>query len=175
MMPRDVAAASTQMTLQQLGLTKGDWRKLLEIPSDQLIAAQVAIAAKLGPVVDMASLRKGNGWRWNGGFAPVVDEPFCPTIPSSRFPTFSKNKPLMVGSNRDETNFIWFQAKMNNIFELTDYNTRKRPCIQQLGAEADTVLATYRKTRPEASAPDLYTAITTGAFFSARRHKDCGT
>jgi para-nitrobenzyl esterase len=165
MMPRDVAAASTQMTLKQLGLTKGDWRKLLEIPPEQLIAAQVAIAAKASPVFDMASLRKGNGWRWNGGFAPVVDGtilPHDPFHPDS--PAFSKNKPLMVGSNRDEMNFIWFQAKMNNIFELTD-DTLKATLHQQLGAEADTVLATYRKTRPEASAPDLYTAITTGAFF----------
>jgi para-nitrobenzyl esterase len=165
MMPRDVAAASTQMTLQQLGLAKGDWRKLVEVPLDKLIAAQAALSAKLAPSFDMKVLRKGNGWMWNGGFAPVVDGTILPHDPfHPEAPAFSKNKPLMVGSNRDEMNFIWFQAKMNNIFALTE-DTLKASLHQQLGAEADTVFATYRKSRPDASAPDLYTAITTGAFF----------
>jgi para-nitrobenzyl esterase len=165
MMPRDVAAASTQLVLQHLGLTRNEWQKLLEIPLDQLIAAQVAVAAKVGPGFDLAALRKGKGWILNGGFAPVVDGTILPHDPFyPEAPAFSKNKPLMVGSNRDEMNFVWFQGKMNSIFSLTD-ETLKTTLHQQLGTEADTVLATYRKTRPHASPPDLYTAITTAAFF----------
>jgi para-nitrobenzyl esterase len=164
MMPRDAAAASTQMTLDLLGLSKNEWRRLLDVPVDKLVATQVAVGKKIGAGFDLAALRKGNGWKLNGGFAPVVDGTVLPHDPfDPQAPAISKGKPLMVGTNRDESAFFWFQASMNSIFAPND-QTLQATLRQQLGADADTVLATYRKTRPNASAPDLYTAITTACF-----------
>jgi Carboxylesterase family len=40
MLPRDAAAETTLMTLKYLGLEKAEWRKLLEVPVDKLLAAQ---------------------------------------------------------------------------------------------------------------------------------------
>jgi para-nitrobenzyl esterase len=43
MLPREVAAETTMMTLKQLGLEKSEWRKVLDVPLDQLMAAQTAL------------------------------------------------------------------------------------------------------------------------------------
>jgi para-nitrobenzyl esterase len=164
MAPRDVADRTTQMFLTELGLDRSQWRKLLEIPAVKLLAAQVAVGSRLAGPLNWDALRKGNGWTLNGGASPVVDgtvlphDPFYPTAPA-----ISKNKPLIVGGNRDETLFIWFQSKKNDVFALTE-ETLKERLHQEFGAEADTVLTTYRKSRPMASPPDLYTAITTACF-----------
>jgi len=65
-----------------------------------------------------------------------------------------------VGSNRDETNFFFMQSHATDVYELTE-TTLKERLQKELGANADAVLDAYRKSRPEASAPDLYVAITT--------------
>jgi para-nitrobenzyl esterase len=70
----------------------------------------------------------------------------------------------MLGTNRDETMFVWFQSKSNDVFKLTD-ETLKARLRRELGADADTVITTYRKSRPNASSGDLYTAITTACMF----------
>src|SRR5438270_684081 len=44
MMPRDSAAETTVMTLKQLGFEKADWRKLLDVLVDKLLAAQPDLA-----------------------------------------------------------------------------------------------------------------------------------
>jgi para-nitrobenzyl esterase len=164
MMPRDAAAEITRTTLTLLGLDKSDWRKLLDIPVDKLMAAQGSVAQRQGAAFDLTALRRGNGWKLNGGFAPVVDGSVLPHDPfDPGAPAISKNKPLIVGTNRDESAFIWFQSKMNNVFDLTDA-TLKAMLHQQFGADAETVYTTYRKSRPNASAPDLYTAITTACI-----------
>ena len=165
MTPLEVAARTTQTVLKLLGLEKRDWRKLIDVPVDKLLSTQVSLAEQSMATFNLTSLalRQGGGWMLNFGFAPVVDgsvlphDPFSPTAPA-----FSKAKPLIVGTNRDESAFIWFQAKLNDVFSL-NYETLKARLDKDLGsiANADMVLATYRRSRPHASAPDLYTAITT--------------
>jgi para-nitrobenzyl esterase len=99
-----------------------------------------------------------------GGFGPVVDgtylphDPFDPTAPA-----ISENKPLMVGANRDEMAFFYWERKASDLFTLTD-DGLKSQLDKDFGGNAETILAMYRKTRPGASPSDLYIAITTSAL-----------
>jgi para-nitrobenzyl esterase len=176
MTPRDVATETTKMTLTELGLSTSEWRKLLDVPVDKLFAVQAALAKKGRGPLTMSGGRKGiGGGGQPGGFSPVIDGTVLPHHPfDPEAPSISKNKPLIVGSNRDETAFFFFQSKNTAVFELTDVSLKTR-LDQELGPHADAVLATYRKSRPNASATDLYIAITTarmiwiGSFTIAER------
>ncbi len=162
MMPRDAAVETTIMTLKQLGLEKNDWKKLLEVPADKLVDAQVELGRRPGGPLTMSGGRKGIGGGGRpGGFGPVVDGKILPHHPfDPEAPAISKNKPLIVGSNRDETNFFFMQNHSTDVYELTDATLKDR-LNKELGANADVVLDAYRKSRPNASAPDLYVAIST--------------
>ncbi len=162
MMPRDAAAETTIMTLKQLGIEKSEWRKLLDVPADKLVNAQVELGKQPGGPLTMSGGRKGIGGGGRpGGFGPVVDGTILPNHPfDPEAPAISKNKPLIVGSNRDETNFFFMESHNTDVFNLTDATLKDR-LQKELGANADVVFDTYRKSRPNASAPDLYVAIST--------------
>jgi para-nitrobenzyl esterase len=165
MVPRDVAAKTTWMTLKHLGLDKSEWRKLLDISVDRLLAAQLAVGQWKGGPFPLADLRRGNGWMLSGNFSPVVDGNVLPRDPfDPEAPTISKDKPLMVGTNRDEMAFMWFQMKSNDVFNLND-ETLKARLGRELNSHAGEVFTIYRKSRPGAPAPDLYTAIMTDCIF----------
>jgi para-nitrobenzyl esterase len=171
--PLDVSIETTAMVLKQLGLDKSQWRQLLEVPADKLVEIQTTVgrpapssqsAQSRGPSM-RDSARYGFTYSGAGGaFAPTLDghimpnDPFYPTAPA-----ISKNKPLMVGYNRDEMNFFFAQQHATDIYSLTD-DTLKQRLDRELGANADTVLAAYKKSRPEASPTDLYVAIATARF-----------
>jgi para-nitrobenzyl esterase len=162
MMPRDAAAETAIMTLKQLGIEKSEWRKLLDVPADKLVEAQVELGKQPGGPLTMSGGRKGIGGGGRpGGFGPVVDGTILPNHPfDPEAPAISKNKPLIVGSNRDETNFFFMESHDTDVFNLTDATLKDR-LKKELGANADVVFDTYRKSRPDASAPDLYIAIST--------------
>lgn len=84
--------------------------------------------------------------------------PFYPTAAA-----ISKNKPLIVGYNRDEMNFFFAQSHATDVYSLTDATLKQR-LDRELGANAGRVLAAYRKSRPNDSPADLYVAITTARF-----------
>lgn len=161
MMPRDAATETTLMILKQLGIEKNEWRKLLDVPADKLVAAQAALGMQGGPLT-MSGGRKGIGGGGKpGGFGPVVDGGILPRHPfDPEAPAISKNKPLIVGSNRDETAFFFNERHDTATFNLTDAGLKER-IAKDFGANADAVLDTYRKSRPDASPSDLYIAITT--------------
>lgn len=73
MMPRDTAAVTARLVLQQLGLQKSDWRKLLDVPAERLLEVQAALAKPPGaePLTN-AGGRGGiagnaRGWIRSGG------------------------------------------------------------------------------------------------------------
>ncbi len=163
MMPRDAAAETTLMVLKQLGLEKTEWRKLLEVPAEKLLAVQLQLAKNpAGGPLTMSGGRKGIGGGGRpGGFGPVVDGTILPHHPfDPEAPAISKDKPLMVGYNRDETAFFFMQSHNTDVFNLTDSGLKER-LQKEFGDNADRVLATYRKSRPDASPADLYIAIST--------------
>ena len=164
MMPRETAAETTMMVLKQLGLDKSQWRKLLEIPADKLLDLQLELAKHPGGPLTMSGGRKGMGGNARpGGFGPVVDGTILPRHPfDPDAPEISKNKPLIVGSNRDETAFFFMHSP--DVFNLTEGGLKDR-LQKELGDKADLVLNTYRKSRPDGSPGDLYIAISTARAF----------
>ena len=164
MMPRDAAAETALLTLQQLGLDKSEWRKLLDVPADKLVAAQVALARRPGGQPAFNAARGGLMSR-AGGFSPVVDGTVLPHHPFDPVaPAISRDKPLLIGTNRDESAFMFMNDPTHAVFNLTDATLRDR-LDRELGTDADAVLKTYRESRPAASPAELYIAITTAAMF----------
>lgn len=162
MYPREAAAETTRMVLAQLGLERSEWRKLVEVPPERLLAVQQELAKATAGPLTMSGGRQGIGGNARpGGFGPVVDGAILPRHPfDPAAPEVSRNKPLIVGYNRDETSFFFMQRRDTEAFNLTEEGLEKR-LARELGAQAGPVLETYRKSRPGASPSDLYIAITT--------------
>lgn len=160
--PRDVATETTLMALKQLGIEKNDWRKLLEVPGEKLLQTQIELGRRPGGPLTMNGGRKGMGGGGRpGGFGPVMDglilphHPFDPTAPA-----ISKDKPLIVGYNRDETIFFFMESHNTAVFDLTEASLKDR-LREEFGDHSEEVFDTYRKSRPDASPTDLYIAIST--------------
>jgi para-nitrobenzyl esterase len=167
MLPRDAAAETALMTLKHLGLEKNEWRKLLDVPAEKLLEAQVALAKAPGSgPLTMSGGRRGIGGNARpGGFGPVVDGAVLPHHPfDPEAPAVSKNKPLIVGYNRDETIFFFQQQRNTEVFNLTEESLKER-LAKEFGAKSEVVYQTYRKSRPGSSPTDLYIAITSARMF----------
>ena len=166
MMPRDSAAETTLMTLRELGLARNQWRRLLEIPAADLLAAQEALGKPPNGPLGLNNGRKGmSGNPRPGGFGPVVDSSVLPRHPfDPTAPEISKDKPLLVGYNRDETVFFFNQRRETEVFMLSEDALQQR-LSDEFGENADEILTAYRKSRPEASPSQLYVAITSARAF----------
>jgi para-nitrobenzyl esterase len=161
MMPRDSAVETTLMVLKQLGIEKSDWRKLLEVPGDKLLQVQADLGRQPGggPLTMSGGRRGIGGGGRPGGFGPVVDGTILPHDPFDPVaPAISKNKPLIVGSNRDETIFFFAESHQADLFNLTEAALKDR-LQKEFGANADEVYDAYHESRPDASPTDLYIAI----------------
>jgi para-nitrobenzyl esterase len=163
--PLESAIETTAMVLKQLGLEQSQWRQLLEVPAPMLIDVQVALGQnRSGPLMPGGGRKGMSGNPIPGGFGPVLDgrimpnHPFDPTAPG-----ISKDKPLIVGYNRDEMNFFFAQNRDTDVYSLTDASLKER-LDRELGANATDVLSTYKKSRPNASPTDLYVAIASARF-----------
>jgi para-nitrobenzyl esterase len=163
MLPREMAAETTLMVLKQLGIEKNDWRKLLDVPAEKLMAVQVDLGKQPGggPLTMSGGRRGIGGGGRPGGFGPVVDGTILPHHPfDPEAPAISKDKPLIVGYNRDETIFFFMESHNTDVFNLTEASLKER-LQKEFGDHAEEVFSTYRKSRPEASPADLYIAIST--------------
>lgn len=161
MFPRDMATETTLMVMKQLGLGKNEWRKLLDVPTEKLLALQVDLGKQPGggPLTMSGGRRGIGGGGRPGGFGPVVDGSILPHDPfDPEAPTISKDKPLIVGYNRDETIFFFMESHNADVFNLTEASLKER-LQKEFGDRAEDVFNTYRKSRPEASPTDLYIAI----------------
>src|SRR6266581_7139542 len=161
MAPREIATETARMVLAELGLSEKDVPKLKEVPAQKLLEVQAAVAKRAPGNLTLSGGRKGMVVSRPGGFGPVVDGTYLPNHPfDPGAPAISADKPLMVGTNKDEMAFFFFERKANDIFSLTDDGLKAR-LDKELGADAEKILSTYRKSRPGASPTDLYIAITT--------------
>src|SRR3954452_16997837 len=161
MSPRDVATKTTKMVLDELGLSENDVLKLREVPAEKLVEVQGAIAQKRPGGLSLSGGRQGMVVSQPGGFIPVVDGTYLPHHPfDPTAPAISRDKPLIVGTNKDEMAFFLLERKDTDAFTLTDERLQTR-LTTELGPNAEKILATYRKSRPTASPADLYVAITT--------------
>src|SRR5947208_12147586 len=161
MTPRDMATETAKMVLSELGLSDKEVPKLKEVPAERLVEVQAVVAKKAPGNLTLSGGRKGMVVSRPGGFGPVVDGTYLPNHPfDPTAPAISRDKPLMVGTNKDEMAFFFFERKATDIFSLTDDGLKSR-LDKELGADAEKILSTYRKSRPDASPTDLYIAITT--------------
>jgi para-nitrobenzyl esterase len=93
------------------------------------------------------------------GFGPVVDgvvlphHPFDPTAPE-----ISKNKPLLVGWNEDEYTFFAMQNRETEAFKM-DFDGLQKRLEPTYGADTAKIIETYRKSRANATAPDIFVAV----------------
>lgn len=154
MTPRDAATATTKALLADLGLSTGQARELLKVPTDRLLEFQwKRLGAARGAV---------------GSFAPVVDGHYLPSHPfDPAAPKISANIPLIVGTNKDESIFQLEHrplAEVEKTFNLDEAGLRERvrAALGTKGDKTDHVLEVLRKSRPKASPTDLFVAITTG-------------
>ena len=157
MTDKTTAHETTLQLLKELNIAEKDWRKILDVPAAELLKMQ----AKLPFVAPFQEKNKSKGMmqRNAGGFSPVVDgkalpnHPFDPTAPD-----ISKNKPLLVGWNEDEYTFFAWERK-DTEFTKYDFDALHKKLEPQYGENTAKLIKTYRKARPNASAADIFIAI----------------
>jgi para-nitrobenzyl esterase len=141
--------------LEELKIVKSDFRKLQDVPSDQLIAAGVRAARRIGgprPSV----LGRGPlpiGW------SPTIDGRAISTSPQSvEGVKASASIPMMIGSTRDE-----FGRLLRKDPSLTEARVRER--LQTLyGAKASDIYSIFSKSYPSESPGGLLAIITSMAL-----------
>jgi len=166
MLEKETASETTRLVLRHLGLQDQEWRKLLSVPVDKLVETQVAVGRPPSlPGARLGWSRGVSGLLGPGAFAPVVDGHVLPYHPfDPQAPAISKSKPLIVGTNRDETTFFFWERKATDVFELT-FATLKERLQREFGADTDAILATYKNSRPDALPSDIYIAIPPAGMF----------
>jgi len=158
MTPREVAAQTTAMVFKELGIAPRDWNKLIDVPVADLLNLQMKLPS-LAPRVRTTNKKRGIMESSPGGFSPVVDgvalphHPFDPVAPH-----ISKGKPLVAGWNEDEYAFFAMMSPDKSIFKI-DFNGLPGKLQPQFGEDTKQIIDTYRKSRPDASAVDIYIAI----------------
>ena len=163
--PVESAVATTEMVLKQLGLEKSQWRRLLDVPADALVDVQVALGkTPSGPLMLSGGRRGISGNPAPGGFGPVRDGRILPDHPfDPAAPAMSRDKPLIVGYNRDEMNFFFAQNRATDVYSLTEESLKER-LDREFGANGVSILAAYRRGRPTESPASVYVAITSARF-----------
>jgi para-nitrobenzyl esterase len=143
----DEADAAARKYLAQLKISPDRVDDLQKVPMDDMLAAMRAMTGpnsiRLGPVVDGLSLPR---------------QPFDPDAPAQ-----SASIPMLVGTNGTESTALLgigdpsafslddagMRAKLKSYLHLTD------------DAQVDSLVAVYKKGRPDATASDIYFAATT--------------
>ncbi len=151
----DAAAATTAWVLKELDISPGNWRKLLQVPAADLLAVQSSI-----PSVPPSLKKRGDeSEEVSLGFGPVVDGKVLPQHPfDPEAPAISREKPLMVGWNEDEYTFFAWQNRDTSFTEI-DFEGLYAKLEPQYGVDTRKIIETYRKSRPQASAPEIFVAV----------------
>jgi para-nitrobenzyl esterase len=157
MVPKEAASEMTSIVLKELNIAPKDWRKLLDVSTADLLGIQF----KMPALMSQTEYSKKNGIVGfvPNDFAPVVDgislpyHPFDPTAPE-----ISQNKPLMTGWNEDE--YTFFAMFANDTAAITaDFTGIQAMLEPQFGNDTKKIIETYRHSRPNASAADIWIAI----------------
>jgi para-nitrobenzyl esterase len=159
MLPKEAAIEMTKLVFRELNIDMKDWKKILDVPIGDLVDVQ----NKVPPLMaDSDYIRKHGvvGFVPNN-FAPVVDGVALPNDPFDPFaPKISKDKPLMTGWNEDEWAFFAMASHdtgaLKNDFTFEALQAKFEP---EFGADTQKIIATYRETRPNASAGDIWMAV----------------
>jgi para-nitrobenzyl esterase len=157
---RDRAATLTEAVLGELGLTRASLAELHAVPMRRLLAAigpaQQAIGPSPWPLLDRYP------------FGPVVDSTLLPRQPFHPDATpVSADIPLIIGDCSHEASLflahddtVWHQT-------LTEAELQTRVAAVA-GAQADRVVALYRRLMPDASPAEHLIATLTDSNFRIR-------
>jgi para-nitrobenzyl esterase len=143
----DEADAAARKFLAQLKIAPDSVDDLATVPMNDMLAALRAMtgpnAIRLGPVVDGRSLPR---------------QPFDPDAPAQ-----SANIPMLIGTNGTETTALLGIADAS-LFSLNEAGMRtklKSYLHVNDDAQVDSLVAIYKKDRPDATPSDIYFAVTT--------------
>ncbi|GAB1257486.1 carboxylesterase/lipase family protein [Aurantivibrio plasticivorans] len=139
----ETAHLRTLALLDELGISRSNYKKLLDVPFDKIIAAQGKAERKvLTQLPQDASFFERYGW------APVMgpDMPHWPFDPTA--PQESIDVPVIVGCNRHESSlFLTPNPRLDNV----DENMLRAHVERLVGDKADELIAVYRNAYPDKS------------------------
>jgi len=157
MRTQEIATETTALVLKELGIAPKDWRKLLDVPAADLLRVQ----STFPPIAPYREKSKTGGISEpsSAGFGPVVDGVVLPTHPfDPTTPSISRYKPLITGWNEDEYTFFAWERGDISAFDL-DFAGLQSKLESQYGSDTQKIIDTYRRAMPDASAPDIFVAI----------------
>jgi para-nitrobenzyl esterase len=133
---------------------------LAQVPLDQLIAAQQALAAEAQLMPDPA--------RWGEvaanlmAFEPVLDGEVLPGLPIQRIAAGSpRDLRVLAGANREEQRLFMVP---NGLIDMVN-DELLQMAVAGYGLPVDKALELYRATRPDATPGELLADISTDWFF----------
>ena len=146
------AAKTTRLLLEYLNISPSDWKKILDVPADKILEAQMNLPR-------WAASESGGQGTGMAGFSPVIDNVVMPAHPfSPSAPEISKNKPLQVGWNEDEYIFFAMVGADKEVFTITDGQLKSR-LENDYGENSMLVYETYKEVNPELTPGQIYIAI----------------
>jgi len=144
---REEADAAARKFLAKLNVAADRVDDLQKVPMNDMLAALKAMAGpnsiRLGPVVDGRSLPRN---------------PFDPDAPAQ-----SASVPMLIGTNGTETTALLGIADAS-LFSLNEADMRtKLKAYLHLAddLQLDSLIVTYKRSRPNATPSDIYFAVTT--------------
>ncbi len=157
MLTRDMAARTTEIVFRELNIPTGNWRKILDVPAADILEVQ----GKIPPTPPSQEEREnGAPESFAGRYGPVVGGAVLPNHPFDPVaPQISKDKPLMVGWNEDEITFMIWVGNNTEVVEI-GFDELPSKLEPQFGDDTQKIIEAYRNARPDASAPDIYVAVT---------------
>ncbi|HJZ73308.1 MAG TPA: carboxylesterase family protein [Vicinamibacterales bacterium] len=162
-MPADAATQSTEALMSRLGLKGSQAAEFQKIPVAQLLDALAPRGGRGESAGQGGGRGRGAG---GGGFnaAPVVDGTSLPhNVFDPAATAMSQNVPLLIGST--ETEVTW---NVNTDYTVPSGDAALRERVRRTlrgadDAQADQIIAIYRKGRPKADNLDLALIIETDA------------
>ncbi|MGH7779021.1 MAG: carboxylesterase/lipase family protein [Candidatus Binataceae bacterium] len=152
MASREDASETARQLLAELGLSAAQAGELRTIPAERIGKAQAAVLKKVS-MMSFANRRRV-------GFNPVVDGTHLPRGPfAPAAPEISARIPLLIGTNKDEMTLFFGLAPW--LDGMDDAAMRSRVAMFVGDAQADSIIASYRKARPSDSPRDIVLAIAT--------------
>jgi para-nitrobenzyl esterase len=151
---RDIATRVGEQLLNKLGVAKNQVHDIQKLPVERIMAAYFAMLKESAGADQMTA-----------GFSPTVDgkivsqHPFQPAAS----PVLA-DIPVLIGSTRTEMTL--FHLNDPDTFAL-DENQMQTRVKKLLGADAEKVIAVYKRTNPGASPSDLYLLIESDHRYSA--------
>ena len=142
MMGRATATRRAENLMRTLGISTSEVERLQTVPVEQIFEAH----ATLNP-------------NRIGGWAPVVDGHALPAHPfDPAAPSISAHVPLIIGTNKDESTLFLLADQTLPSLDLAGLHARVQALV---GGAAESLIAAYQRTRPQASPADIFTAIST--------------